>query len=106
MKFCHRCRTAWSEPGQPGFNNTCAHCGIALHACSNCRWYVHKGKVRCLKPGAPEILDAAAANRCNLFEFLSVDQTIVTRADAAARVNVPATPAQAREIWNDLFGGP
>ncbi len=81
MKACHRCQSPWAEPGQPGFNNTCASCGMALHACANCRFYVPKGQVRCLVPGTERILDFRAGNRCKAFEFL--DGTLAPRQTAA-----------------------
>ena len=70
MKACHRCQTPWAELGPPGYNNTCAKCGMALHACANCRFYIPKGNVRCLVPGVEHLLDFRAGNKCKSFDFL------------------------------------
>jgi hypothetical protein len=103
MKVCHRCRTAWTESGQPGFNNTCAGCGMSLHACANCRWHVPQSrKLRCLKPGTPAVSDANAGNRCPAFEFLVMDAAVAVRAASAEGDRSGRTP---REQWERLFGG-
>ena len=50
MKVCHRCHAPWQDPGQPGFNNTCGQCGIPLHSCGNCTYFVRSGQIRCTIP--------------------------------------------------------
>ncbi len=69
MKFCHRCSAPWPSVDQAGFNNTCEGCGTPVHCCANCSSYQPRSQRRCAEPQAPEILDAAAANRCELFRY-------------------------------------
>jgi hypothetical protein len=75
---------------------------MALHSCANCRWFVSTSrKVRCLKPGAPTILDASSGNRCNAFEFSDVDAAVAARAASAGNSLDAPTPKQS---WERLFG--
>lgn len=110
MKACHRCKTVWAEPGQPGFNNTCSKCGISLHACMNCMHHVSTGSVRCLVEGAALVQDPGAGNRCSHFDFAP----LAAAAEAAGEMAAEATfgravkggdPVAARKRWAELFGG-
>lgn len=113
MKACHRCKTAYEELGQPGFNNTCARCGMSLHSCANCVHFVPRGSIRCLVPTAEPVLDPQAGNRCKSFEFAQSERPKEAQAQAAAvtgRSSTPpsfertaADPAAARKRWDALF---
>ena len=110
MKACHRCRTAWEEPGQPGFNNTCSKCGISLHSCMNCMHHVSRGSVRCLVEAAAPVQDPAAGNRCSHFEFASPASTAEAAGGFAGEAIFGGAknggdPAAARKRWTELFGG-
>ena len=101
MKLCHRCSHPFTEPGQPGFNNTCPKCGISLHACGNCRSFVPRGNVRCLIPGTERVVDHSAANRCQQFEFVDVAQASAEGSQTPPREQ-PAM-ADPRDQWKNLF---
>ena len=106
MKSCHRCNATWDGPGQPGFNNTCSKCGMALHACINCQHFVSRGSVRCLIPEADDVLDPKGANRCGSFEFAFNSATSATTPflDPRAPQAPHSDAASARRKWNELFG--
>ena len=110
MKACHRCKTVWEEPGQPGFNNTCSKCGISLHSCMNCVHHVATGSVRCLVEGAAAVQDPAGGNRCSHFEFASPASEAEASGEMAGEAIFGGTrgdgdPAAARKRWAELFGG-
>jgi hypothetical protein len=100
MKVCHRCHSPWRDPGPPGFNNTCAKCGISVHACGNCAYYLRSGPVRCTVPDASRILDWQAGNRCKHFEFQDVSIAV---AEAVPTVHANGNGPSARDRWNQLF---
>jgi hypothetical protein len=100
MKVCHRCHEPWSEPGQPGFNNTCNKCGIPLHSCGNCVHFVRSGAIRCTIPTAARILDWQAGNRCKDFEFQDLSVGIVESMPGSAS---NGHGRSAKDRWNELF---
>ena len=97
MKICHRCDQAWLEPSPPAFNNTCSRCGMPLHACANCRYFISRGNIRCLVPDAPRVLNAKEGNQCRSFDFAD---TRAGGGGATAREE-----AKGREAWDQLFQG-
>lgn len=103
MRSCHRCGTPWTESWEPGFNNTCQRCGIALHACANCRHYVSRGAVRCMLPEAPRIRDPQAANDCRLFEFLQSSVSAEGGGAGGTAGEREDGGHSARERWRRLF---
>ena len=83
---------------------------MPLHACMNCRHYVPRGALRCLLPGAPRVLDAKAANKCSLFEFVNRTEAVAKEAAAAFESgNGDSTPTHdtrsPRDRWESLFEG-
>ena len=75
---------------------------MPLHACANCRWFVNAtGRLRCMKPDLPPVLDANAGNRCKEFEFTSVDAAVAGRSNGGSSDSRQRTP---REQWERLFG--
>jgi hypothetical protein len=102
MKVCHRCHGPWQELGQPGFNNTCAQCGIPLHSCGNCVYFLRSGQVRCAVPQAQRVLDWQAGNRCSYFEFQEATSEAATAAIPVGSAN--GAPRTAKDRWNQLFG--
>lgn len=106
MRVCHRCTTPYNESGQPGYNNTCARCGMPLHACANCRQFVKRGSVRCLVPEAPPVVDPQASNRCRWFEFITDRTQSATPPPQEPRRGGGKLDAdEARQAWDQLFGG-
>jgi hypothetical protein len=99
MKVCHRCHAPWSEPGQPGFNNTCGQCGIPLHSCGNCSFFVRSGQIRCTIPQAERVLDWQSGNRCRHFEFQEISVAIAQGRPAATNGN----GRSGKDRWNDIF---
>jgi hypothetical protein len=100
MKVCHRCHGEWREAGPPGFNNTCAKCGISLHSCGNCVYFLRGGQIRCAVPGAERVLDWQAGNRCKHFDF---QETSVVIAQAAPSPVGNGHGVSAKDRWNQLF---
>lgn len=68
---CVFCGTAVQLPAhaQPGRSESCDHCGGNLHCCRQCRFYDPGISAECHEPRAERVLDKAAANFCQWFEF-------------------------------------
>ncbi|HSX10372.1 MAG TPA: hypothetical protein VLF94_01460 [Chlamydiales bacterium] len=50
------------------FRMVCPHCGIDLHTCTNCRYYMPGKPNDCAVPGTEFIRDREAANFCEDFK--------------------------------------
>lgn len=93
MKKCHRCQAEWKGLSQPHFREACA-CGLALHACLNCRHYDASRRYECLEPVDDRIGDKAAFNLCESFQF--ADRSDSAKTDAEKK-------AEARRKFDGLF---
>ena len=105
MHICNRCNTPWSETEQPGFNNTCEGCGMALHACVNCDHYRARAQVRCDEIGTDQILDGAASNQCDSFKFRhSLAGEAEASAEGGSSMPDDDNRPNGRDGWEKLFG--
>lgn len=68
-RHCHQCGTVYGLSGTPGRSETCEKCGADLHACLNCSHYDVTVAHRCRERRAEPVLEKAAANFCEWYEF-------------------------------------
>ncbi len=111
MHLCNRCHVPWAGPDQPGFNNTCEGCGVALHACANCAHYRPRAQLRCDVMGTEQVLDGSASNKCEAFKFRHALAGEASAAAGSSGSNSESsqdtddeTRPNGREGWEQLFG--
>ena len=95
-RHCHQCGWEWNLAGQPGRGDSCHRCNADLRVCLNCISYDPRIAHQCRDRRADPVLEKAAGNFCEFFEF-------------ARRSFVPKTEANPREMaardkLNKLFG--
>ncbi len=68
MLHCWKCRKLVSELSvKVGFRFHCLHCGIDLHTCAGCRYYVLGKPNDCAVPNTDFIRDRETMNFCEEF---------------------------------------
>ncbi|HEX2583016.1 MAG TPA: hypothetical protein VHL30_02760 [Chlamydiales bacterium] len=68
MLHCWKCHKLISSPPlKMGFRAECPHCGIDLHTCTGCRYYVLGKPNDCSVPNTEFIRDREAMNFCEEF---------------------------------------
>jgi len=68
MIHCWKCHKLVSEqPIKIGFRAQCQHCGIDLHTCAGCRYYMPGKPNDCQVPNTDYVKDREAMNFCEEF---------------------------------------
>ena len=68
MLNCWKCKKLVTElPLKVGFRAQCPHCGIDLHVCAGCRYYVLGKPNDCAVPNTDFVRDREAINFCEEF---------------------------------------
>ena len=87
-RHCPSCGWEWTLPGQPGRSETCHRCDADLRVCLNCSSYDSSVAYQCRDRRADPVLEKAAGNFCELFEFARrtfVSKTTLNSRETAAR---------------------
>jgi hypothetical protein len=95
-RYCHNCGREWTLAGQPGRSENCHECGADLRVCLNCVSYDLRAAYQCRDRRADPVLDKAAGNFCEYFDFA---RRIFTPKD-----KVNDREASAREQVKKLLG--
>src|SRR4029434_1818619 len=95
-RHCHKCGWEWSLPGLPGRSESCHHCGADLRVCLNCVSYDLRGAYQCRDRRAEPVLEKAAGNFCEYFDFAR--RVFVAKDDTNTR------EASARDQLKKLLG--
>jgi len=66
---CHNCGEPWTLSGQPGRGETCIKCRADLRVCLNCAHYDPRVAQQCRERRAEPVLEKAAGNFCEYFDF-------------------------------------
>ena len=86
-RHCHNCGETWTLSGQPGRGETCMECRADLRVCLNCAHYDPRAAQQCRERRAEPVLEKAAGNFCEYFDFIRrkrvPQEEKSTRADAA-----------------------
>jgi hypothetical protein len=93
---CHQCGEPWTLAGNPGRGEVCMKCRADLRVCLNCQSHDPRVAQQCRERRAEPVLEKAAGNFCEYFEF-------------ARRVWTPKSEANpretaARDTLKKLFG--
>jgi hypothetical protein len=96
-RHCHNCGEIWTLRGQPGRGETCMKCHADLHVCLNCASYDPSVAQQCREHRAEPVLEKAAGNFCEYFEFI--------RRNWTPKSEINSRETAARERMNKLFGG-
>ncbi len=83
-------------PGLPGRGDSCHKCGTDLRVCLNCASYDRRVAHQCRDRRADPVMEKAAANFCEYFDFIK-------RPFAGVGAGDPREDA-AREKLKKLFG--
>ncbi len=87
-RHCHQCGWEWTLSVQPGRGESCQQCNADLRVCLNCSSYDPHVAEQCRDRRADPVLEKAAANFCEFFEFARrayVPKQAVNKREAAAR---------------------
>jgi len=68
-RHCHNCGEPWVIAGQPGRGEVCMKCRADLRVCLNCASYDPRVAQQCRERRAEPVLEKAAGNFCEYFEF-------------------------------------
>ena len=68
-RHCHNCGEPWTLSGQPGRGETCIKCRADLRVCLNCAHYDPRVAQQCRERRAEPVLEKAAGNFCEYFDF-------------------------------------
>jgi hypothetical protein len=69
-RHCHNCGETWTLNGQPGRGETCMICRVDLRVCLNCASYDPRIAQQCRERRAEPVLEKAAGNFCEYFDFV------------------------------------
>ena len=94
-RHCHNCGEPWTPSGQPGRGETCMKCRADLRVCLNCTHYDPRVAQHCRERRADTVLEKAAGNFCEYFDFIK--RVWTTKSGANSR------EAAAREQFKKLF---
>ena len=95
-RHCHNCGEPWTLPGNPGRGETCMKCRADLRVCLNCQSYDLRAAHQCRERRAEPVLEKAAGNFCEFFEFAVRDWK--------PKNETNPREAAAREQLKKLFG--
>ena len=95
-RHCHNCGETWTLSGQPGRGETCMKCRADLRVCLNCTHYDPRVAQQCRERRAEPVLDKAAGNFCEYFDFIR--RKYVPPAEKGTRAEA------ARAQFKKLFG--
>jgi hypothetical protein len=90
-RHCHNCGEPWTLPGNPGCGEVCMKCRADLRVCLNCTHYDPRVAEQCRERRADLVLEKAAGNFCEYFEFARrkwVPKAEVNQREAAARAHL------------------
>jgi ribosome-binding protein aMBF1 (putative translation factor) len=90
-RHCHNCGEPWTLSGQPGRGETCMKCRADLRVCLNCAHYDPRAAQQCRERRAEPVLEKAAGNFCEYFEFARrqwMAKEIENLREAAARAGL------------------
>jgi hypothetical protein len=68
-RHCHHCGEPWTIAGNPGRGEVCMKCRADLRVCLNCQSYDPLVAQQCRERRAEPVLEKAAGNFCEYFEF-------------------------------------
>jgi hypothetical protein len=90
------------------FRGNCPKCGAELHCCKQCAHFEPSTRFQCLKPVPVRIAVKDKTNTCELFKprvtvAREVSQAAPATNGAAARVQEPRNPSDARAAFDNLF---
>ena len=68
-RHCHNCGEPWTISGNPGRGEVCMKCRADLRVCLNCQSYDPRVAQQCRERRAEPVLEKAAGNFCEYFEF-------------------------------------
>ena len=68
-RHCHHCGEPWALNGNPGRGEACMKCRADLRVCLNCASYDPRVAQQCRERRAEPVLEKAAGNFCEYFEF-------------------------------------
>jgi hypothetical protein len=68
-RHCHSCGESWRLSGNPGRGEICMKCRADLRVCLNCASYDPRVAQECRERRAEPVLEKAAGNFCEYFEF-------------------------------------
>jgi hypothetical protein len=69
-RHCHNCGEPWTLSGQPGRGESCMKCRADLRVCLNCTQYDLRAAQQCRERRAEPVLEKAAGNFCEYFDFI------------------------------------
>jgi len=95
-RHCHSCGEPWTINGNPGRGEVCMKCRADLRVCLNCTSYDPGVAQQCRERRADPVLEKAAGNFCEYFEFIKRIWT--------PKTGINSREAAARERMNKLFG--
>lgn len=95
-RHCHKCGWEWTLPGLPGRGDSCHQCNADLRVCLNCASYDARVAHQCRDRRADPVLEKAAGNFCEYFDF--VRRTFTVKIENNPRENA------ARDQLKKLFG--
>jgi hypothetical protein len=89
---CHACKSVYQSESKIGRERLCPSCGIALHACLNCRFHDKLAHHQCRENQAENVQDKKFGNFCEYFD---------PKPQAAS--SPKSSLDEARKKWDDLF---
>jgi ribosome-binding protein aMBF1 (putative translation factor) len=95
-RHCHNCGEPWTITGNPGRGESCMKCRADLRVCLNCAHYDVRAAQQCRERRAEPVLEKAAGNFCEYFDF--------ARRNWTPKSEINSREAAARERMNKLFG--
>jgi len=95
-RHCHHCGEPWALNGNPGRGEACMKCRADLRVCLNCASYDPRVAQQCRERRAEPVLEKAAGNFCEYFEFAR--RSFTPKPGANPREDA------ARERMKKLFG--
>lgn len=96
-RHCHNCGETWTLSGNPGRGETCMKCRADLRVCLNCSFYDPQVAHQCRERRAEPVLEKAAGNFCEYFEFARRAWT--PKSEANSRES--AARAQLKKLFGD-----
>jgi hypothetical protein len=95
-RHCHNCGEPWTLAGNPGRGEVCMKCRADLRVCLNCTSYDRSVAQQCRERRAEPVLEKAAGNFCEYFEF--------ARRAWKPKTEINSRETAAREQLKKLFG--
>lgn len=95
-RHCHNCGEPWIINGNPGRGEVCMKCRADLRVCLNCTSYDPRVAQQCRERRADPVLEKAAGNFCEYFEF--------SKRTGTPKSETNPRETAARERMHKLFG--